>query len=305
MTDNMKSSDEMVGEVNEILQKTDFGSELKLVREKKGLSQVDVAENLLISVDIIKALENSQADALPALTFTLGYIRSYTRLLGMPADTIINDYVRVAPDSKQELMPHSALAAQKSSNDIFVKLISFAFVALAILVFIFWFLNTDFKIKSPSLKNTTEFNTQLQNKKIVVDAISEESLEVVEAESPSSSYVDTSAPRVAEVNSKPVIEQRDKNLSKSDVLSLSALADSWCEVLDSNGQRLFYQLLKSGEDIRLTGVAPFTVFLGNAPKVRVEINNKIVDFENLINTNSNIASFEIRKDAAVTRLSDR
>ncbi|VAW60479.1 hypothetical protein MNBD_GAMMA08-2123, partial [hydrothermal vent metagenome] len=97
MTDEIKKLDDVGNEVKDLLQKKDFGASFRPAREKLGLSQVEVAEHLLISIDVIKALENSQADALPALTFTQGYIRSYARMLNVPADEIINDYVQMAP----------------------------------------------------------------------------------------------------------------------------------------------------------------------------------------------------------------
>ena len=43
-----------------------FGEGLKRAREAAGLSIGDVAEKLLVSADIISAIDNSQADALPA-----------------------------------------------------------------------------------------------------------------------------------------------------------------------------------------------------------------------------------------------
>ena len=99
--------------------------------------------------------------------------------------------------------------------------------------------------------------------------------------------------------------QTQKEAPVKDKLVLSALDDSWCEVQDSMNTRLYYQLLSKGEDITLSGVAPFVVFLGNAPKVRAEVNNKIVDFENLIRKNSNVVNLKIEKDAAVNLISSR
>jgi len=304
-----KASDDIGSEVSDLLKKKEFGAGLRQAREKLGMSTAEVAENLLISVDIIKALENSQADALPALTFTQGYIRSYSRLLGVSADEIIDDYVQMAPDSKQVLTPHSVLPAQKSSNDVFVKLISFGFVVIAVIVFAFWLNKTNFKIDSDLINDVTENNLQ----------------EVEESQHKESKQI----PEVVEVASKPVITAPPQDValllepksvqagqvsgaeinaietSTDDQLFLSAQGESWCEIQDSSGKRLFYQLLSKGEEIKVSGVAPFTVFLGNGTNVRIEINNKLVDFENLINRNSNIASIQIGNDAAVSYIPNR
>lgn len=333
MTDINKLAEDMGSEVNELLQKKDFGSDLRRAREKLGMSTNDVAENLLISVDIIKAIESSQADALPALTFTQGYIRSYARLLGLSADDIITDYVLMAPDSKQVLTPHSVLPAQKSSNDNFIRFISFSFIIVAIIVLIVWLYKTDFSehssISDQVAKFNAPFSTESQNDtsvetetetytdtdtdtdEIVLSTTNNETEQsAVQLESDDQSDV-----AAVEVESEiaPEIEVEELTAVTPDVaavtgvdtLSLSAQGESWCEIQDSTGKRMFYQLLNRGQEVTLSGTAPFTVFLGNAPKVRVEVNNKIVDFESLINRSSNIASIEITKDASVVSLSNR
>jgi len=323
------TSEDAGSEVNELLQKKDFGLVLRKAREKQGMSANDVAENLLISVDIIKAIDNSQADALPALTFTQGYIRSYARLLGLSADDIITEYVLMAPDSKQVLTPHSVLPAQKSSNDRFIRFISFSFIVISIIVLFTWLYNSDFRDYS-NTDNNAEFNSSLntENQQELNANVSEVS-SVNESQEASvqgnENHQDNANDQVEslEINLKPealpepevektieaeevVIEETSPATALSeDVLLLSALGESWCEIQDSTGKRMFYQLLNRGQEISLSGVAPFTVFLGNAPEVRVEVNNKIVDFESLINKSSNIASIEISKDASVVSLSNR
>ncbi len=305
-------------EVNDLLQKKEFGAVLKKARKKTDLSVSDVAENLLISVDIIKALEDSQADALPALTFTQGYIRSYARLLGVSADEIISDYVKMAPGSKQVLTPHSVLPVQKSSSDIFMRLISLSFVICAIVILVFWLYETDFKMGAAITKNISEFNAPevKQQQAEVTNEASVESQLPGSIEQPVKLVQDDDVitadnqiePVATQVEQAPVKVEPvpvGDELPHVDELLLSALSESWCEIQDSTGKRIFYQLLNRGQDIKLSGVAPFTVFLGNAPGVRVEVNNTIVNFESLINKTSNIANIKISKNAAVVGLSNR
>ncbi len=301
MTDNIKASDEVESDVNELLQKKDFGSALRQAREKAGMSLVEVSENLLISIDVISALESSQADALPALTFTQGYIRSYARLLNVSADEIISDYVKMAPQSKQVLTPHTILPVQKSSGDFFVKFITFGFIVIGLIVLVFWISNTDFKISSDVKteivafdQRTTAGNTPVETEAPFLKEVdSAEKVDVVEK---------AVKPVAVEAEDKESVNIKAEVKLQQDQLFLSALGESWCEIQDSTGKRLYYRLLNKGDEVTLEGVAPFTVFLGNAPRIRVEINNKIVDFENLINKNSNIANLEISKNAAVIRI---
>lgn len=326
MTDKNTTSGDVENEVNDLLQKKDFGSELRKAREKSGMTISDVADSLLISADIIKAIESSKAEALPPLTFTQGYIRSYARMLNVSADDIISDYLQMAPDSKQSLSPNSVLPVQKSSNDAFMKIISFGFVVCGVVVLAFWLYKTDFNINANINDSVPAFNSQEkdveqdevinesleQNQELQKNEMSDENIDVEET-SVEASVIQQQIESESESESIAADVQLEKTQPEkksitgpvTDELILSALGESWCEIEDSTGKRIFYQLLNRGQEIKLSGTAPFTVFLGNAPKVRVEINNKIVDFESLINKTSNIASIEISQDAAVISLSNR
>lgn len=303
MTDNSNTSDKIESEVDDLLQKKDFGASFRIAREKSALSISDITEQLLISADIIKALENSQANALPALTFTQGYIRSYARLLGIPADPIIDDYVKVAPNSKQVLVPNSVLPAQTCCSDKVIRLISISFFIMAISVLIYWIINTDFKDNNIDFLESTKAKT-VETKNLKVDSVRKRLVpkninENIISETSENIETENNAVKAKQVIETSAIDENNTSPIK-DTLLLSALGDSWCEIQDSVGKRLYYQLLNRGEEVELNGLAPFMVFLGNAPKIRLEINNKIVDFESLINKSSNIASLKVEKNAVVT-----
>lgn len=62
-----------------------------------------------------------------------------------------------------------------------------------------------------------------------------------------------------------------------DVLVIEANEESWAEVVDANGYQLLYYLLHPGKAHRLQGLAPFRVFLGNAPAVDLSLNQERFD----------------------------
>ena len=55
------------------------------------------------------------------------------------------------------------------------------------------------------------------------------------------------------------------------------MSESWVEISDDNESRLVFELIKKGGYYRVKGQAPFKVFLGNAPSVSLQINDKAVD----------------------------
>jgi cytoskeleton protein RodZ len=81
-------------------------------------------------------------------------------------------------------------------------------------------------------------------------------------------------------------------ITGGDVLSVSAEQECWAEIIDANDIRLFYGMIKPAKDLRLTGQAPFDVFLGNAPVVSLSLNDIDIDMAKYIRWN-NIAQFKV------------
>ena len=306
-------------DVNDLLQHKDFGSVLRKARETAGLSTADVADKLLISEDVIKAIDNSQADSLPAATFTQGYIRSYARMLNVDADDIINSYNQMVPDSKQVVTPQSVLPHHRSLSNAIFKFISISLLLIAVVTVFTWLYQSDIKFntRSPVKSDATENASSTVNEPVetsisdsgistTVDFI-ESPVPVVEENSVPVTQADTAVinQQVTSEEVSVVVEEPVVSSPAKDELILTAIEESWSEIEDSEGNRLYYQLLNKNKEVKLYGTAPFTVFLGNAPQVRIEVNNKIVDFEQLINRNSKIAKIEIDANSDVNRSVNR
>ncbi len=94
---------------SEIIEKNcDFGTMLSDARQAQGFSIRDIYENIKIPVEVLTALEKCDMAALPAATFTQGYIRSYAKFLEISEDLAIESYhqmlpVKPSPDVKLSL----------------------------------------------------------------------------------------------------------------------------------------------------------------------------------------------------------
>lgn len=91
------------------------------------------------------------------------------------------------------------------------------------------------------------------------------------------------APVVAAAPTKPV---------SGSTVALSFSITSWARVDDANGKTLLNGLMRAGDKQTLSGSAPFTVFLGNAPGVRADLNGKSVDLTKYTAAN-NTARFSL------------
>ena len=65
------------------------GEQLREVRQSYKWSLEDVAANLNLTVDTVRALETGDYSSLPEATFIRGYLRAYARLMELDEDKIV------------------------------------------------------------------------------------------------------------------------------------------------------------------------------------------------------------------------
>lgn len=68
------------------------GADLRAARLRMGYDLGSVAEALRISVTNLRAIEESDLEALPGLTYALGFVRSYADFVGLGADECIRRF---------------------------------------------------------------------------------------------------------------------------------------------------------------------------------------------------------------------
>src|SRR5260370_25182682 len=70
-----------------------FGEELRRERVIRDISLEEISQSTKISVRLLRALEESDVQKLPAPTFTRGFIRAYARHLGIDPEEKVNAYL--------------------------------------------------------------------------------------------------------------------------------------------------------------------------------------------------------------------
>ena len=71
-----------------------------------------------------------------------------------------------------------------------------------------------------------------------------------------------------------------------DRLVISVYEDSWVDVRDAEGVRLYRALAKAGRRIDLSGKSPFSLHVGNAPGLGLELNGEFIPIERYRSDNS-------------------
>ncbi len=278
---------------------TELGDLLTRAREKLSLSQKDIASRLNLSAQIIAALDSNDFDKLPAPTYVRGYIRSYARVVNLDADNLIGLYEGVA-EAPPEILPDVKPAVQASSRDKPVKAMTYLVTFTLVFLSIAWWQGQN--IVNPGFfsfnMKTSEGGRYPGGFTYTYDVIDHaEILEVSDLDEleqdklTNMKIVDldesdgTEADDILSVEDSLTLNAKTSLTTPanpnapagSDTLKLELTAESWVEVFDASGERLYRALAKPGEIISITGTAPLSVKLGNARAVSVNFNGNAFD----------------------------
>ncbi|MDA9181239.1 DUF4115 domain-containing protein, partial [Gammaproteobacteria bacterium] len=91
---------------------------------------------------------------------------------------------------------------------------------------------------------------------------------------------------ITDINEKPL------ELTQDQILIIEYSDDSWTEIINSNGDIVFFDLVKGGKSIKIKILAPFEILLGDATSVNIKYNNKIVKVP-YFNPDNNVGKIKI------------
>lgn len=75
-----------------------FGEKLKLEREKRKITLEEVSVSTKIGTRMLQALEENDFDQLPGGIFNRGFVRAYSRVLGLDEEQTVADYLQASGD---------------------------------------------------------------------------------------------------------------------------------------------------------------------------------------------------------------
>ncbi len=259
------------------------GMRLREARESAGLTREEVAARLRLRLELVRALEEDDYKQLPSSAFVSGYLRSYARLLDLPAEEIVAAYVRPAaePPLVSPVMP----PRQRRSGDLPVKLVTYLIIALLVILAMVWWAArrpavTVHHDEAPAvLKHGGTVELTLPPPSGAASATENTTPEKSPAANPPASAPATSksAAPVAAVAAPKATPPAPVAPSAQAEIQLEAKADCWVEITDATGQRVAFELLKGGTNSTVLGKAPFDVFLGYAPGVTLYYQGKAFD----------------------------
>lgn len=290
--------------VNVVELDTGPGPRLRLGREAVNLSIEEVSARLHLDARTIANLEDDRYDQLPAPTFVRGYLRSYARLLNLPAQPIVDGFDRRGLEPPA-LIADISTSDETTSADAPMRIMTVAIVlVLAAGVMLWWKseIGTEWLSGAPgdsSASNPPLTLEPTQPKLEPSEAPTEsESLSLGVAQ-PAGTQEPARAPNPRAPENTTATTSPEQPLTATGPavppgvahLVLQVRRESWVEIYDRDGERLYYSTGKAGDVIDVRGAEPIQALIGFADGVLVEYNGRPFDLS--AHTTRGLARFKL------------
>jgi transcriptional regulator with XRE-family HTH domain len=90
-----------------------FGSRLRTQRERRGVTLESIVDSTKIKSSLLEALERGDASQWPRGLFRRAYIRDYANAIGVPAEPLVAEFVKLFPEDGAPIGEESLAAAQE------------------------------------------------------------------------------------------------------------------------------------------------------------------------------------------------
>lgn len=270
---------------------------LKSKREELSLSIEDICRELKLDKKIIKNIESGNFSNFKSYLFLKGYIKNYADFLGIDINLPESGYKKKYKNINKSRKKESKKKYLNKNKYLFILLI---FVLLSISISVYKNKdqeNIDVNLVSESLEILETKKLQNDDKLNVKNEISVNSgtvndsfmqNEKIEIENITNSKIDKIKKDPDILSSDYVLENKIEK-----ILEIKYNEDSWTEIIDSNQDIVFLDLVKKGKILKFSISAPFEILLGNATAVNIKYNNEIVGIS-YINPDNNVGKLKIK-----------
>jgi cytoskeleton protein RodZ len=269
-----------------------LGGRLKAERERKGFSTQKAADQLHLDAWVIEALESGDFARIGPSVYGKGHLKRYAGLLGLPADEIIGAYeTRAAAPAEAEQAPALRMRAAETEDRAppwatvaGVAVISVLVAAASVLWWRPWQARrtttgpaSSAMVHMPGIGPPQaadgDFAGGPADGHSTDRMLGSESLAA--GITPGGAHSGAAA-AVATVDSSAAGGADTVPGLGHARLRLSFSADSWVDVHDASGRRLFAGRGRANSVKTIAGAAPMRVYLGFASGVQLEVNNRVV-----------------------------
>ncbi|MEN2470916.1 helix-turn-helix domain-containing protein [Burkholderia sp. GS2Y] len=279
------------------------GSRLAQLRETKGWTVDDVSARLKVAPQKLRALEAGDISHLPGVTFALGVVRSYAKMLGVDPEPFAQALRRERGVPEVDLSMPASSGTDLPRGRVSIPLggssrhhpwlWGTAIVVVAVVAVLMWHTGGDSssllaRFKGGDTEHASAASAPAASSSSVEDAAASGASTVVANDVPTpastsatavqaiaSAVPAPAAPAVTAPASQPVVATTAASAAVpaepasvvvaagQSMVELKVKQDCWFSVRDKNGKELFSALVRAGETKQVAGDGPFKVTIGN------------------------------------------
>jgi len=279
-----------------------LGDMLRAARAAQELPLEQVAADLRIEERLLRALEEHRFEDLGAPVFAKGYLKQYAHRLNLSYNDLLAEYYRLA-DPRDVTIEPSRVIKLHDERQITVWVVAvLVLLLLGVALFVWWVSQPESSFPPPAVSSRgaiSDLDLDLDLELSPTSAGGQDlPSDAGRAASPAAGDVTGGPAAAASTLSGPGAEVGASGSQPLQAAPVPALGravpvpddaqgaagaglrvvvnfeqDSWAEVTDADGRRLFYGLGRAGGRSDLVGPAPIDVRLGNADGVRLVVDN--------------------------------
>ncbi len=260
-----------------------IGERLRQARVRAGISPAEAGAKLKMPTHVIEALEREDWNRIGAPVFVRGHLRSYAKLLGLPADAIAAN-VAVPAAKAAELVPRTYTPRMQRVVEQTGRRLVYVLITATIAV--------------PVWLATRSHLDGSANDAVPLDGAATLTLPqpatATTADAGSASARVQAEPLVASIAPMP---QRPQATAAASDLTVSFNGESWVRVTAADGSVIEQALVQPGQQRVFKAGQLGQAVLGNAQAIAVQYQGRPVDLTPYIR--ANVARFTVSSDGSL------
>jgi cytoskeleton protein RodZ len=276
-----------------------LGDMLRSARAAQELTLEQIAAELRIEARALRAIEEHRFDELGAPVFAKGYLKQYANRLNLSYNDLLAEYYRLA-DPRDVTIEPSRVIKLHDERQITVWIVAvLVLLLLGVSLFVWWINQPEVSFTAravPPANSAADLERELSldSAPAAAPSVADQALSPVTLPDANAALAGaaSTAPSAPDGNADVAVGLERGAAQAGDPASAAAASvtptssgpllrvimnfeqDSWAEVLDAQGQRLFYGLGRAGQRSEFAGAPPMDVSLGNADGVRLVVDNE-------------------------------
>lgn len=259
------------------------GERLRAARRENDISIRDIAKELHLDENKVRALEENNFSILGAPVFAKGHMRKYAEMVGVDIDDVLADYYQL--ERSTGAPPVVGLRRNVPRDYSLGPWIATIVVILVAASTAYWWFNrppveiSNDRVEPATLAPFASEN-EIDTEQAEDAEIGTDNVELVDSISADEPIAEELLPAENEsAPSEPIIPVQEPISSAPSSLpqvrvELSYSGDCWTEVSDASGKRLFYDLGSAGRVVPLGGDAPLRIVLGDSANVSITVEGR-------------------------------